>query len=130
MGSAGVSPPGRRMEGENLHFSDITFAVCGLKLEITETTTTTHQQQEQTGFCSPSPPPLSPPYTYPCFQIRVGALLSEHDVLSTKSCSHLPRHKHKHVHTNTQPAACSTSVLQSSALRRGFISPPPVSVLS
>lgn len=48
-----------------------------------------------------SPPPRSPPYTHPCLKICVGALLSEHDVLSSKSCSHLPRHIHEHTLTHT-----------------------------
>jgi len=52
-----------------------------------------------------------------------GALLTEHDVLSSKSCSHLPRHTHTHTH--------SLFHLSSSEQRncQGSIAPPTLLVL-
>ncbi len=117
--------------GRNLHFSDITFAVCGQKTGTNDNRNNTPATGESSKqrilfFWTPSPPPRSSPFTYPCFKIRVGALLSEHDVLSSKSCSHLPRHRyttHTHTHTHKDTThtatAFSTSVLQNSALCRG-----------
>lgn len=81
------------------------------------------KQTEDFVLWTPSSPPLSPPYTNPCFKICLGALLSEHDVLSSKSCSHLPRHKHtqRHTHTHSQPVPPQ---FFRAALFGGSVSPP------
>jgi len=96
-----------------------------LKLETTKTERT-HQQQESEAnrilFCEH---PLLHLFLLhiPCFKVHVGALLSEHDVLSSKSCSHLPRHIHEHTqHTHS----CSSFHLSSLGQRSlwGSASPP------
>lgn len=82
------------------------------------------EQTEDLVFWTPSPPPLSPPSTHPCFKIRVGALLSEHDVLSSQSCSHLPRHTHTHtpIHTPLEPQPVPPQFFRA-ALFTGVCSP-------
>lgn len=97
---------------------------CGLKTgtnQHTNNTPATGESSKQRIFVfrQPSPPPNSPPFTYPCFKIRVGALLSEHDVLFSKSCIHLPRHLHAHTCTYTHSHSLFHLSSSSSALFGG-----------
>ena len=128
-----------RMEGESSrqesaflrrHIYSMWFQNWKQRSQKQHTSNRRVKQTEDFVFRTPSPPPLSPPFTYPCFKIRVGALLSEHDVLSSKSCSHLPRHvhrytQHSHTHTHTHTLSHSLFHLSSSERRslQGSVSP-------
>lgn len=112
------------------------FTVCDLKTgndnkkQHTSNRRAKHTRDFVQSMPSPPPPPPPPPAPHPspCFNVCVGALLSEHDVLSSHSCSHLPRHTHtQNTHTRntlTQTLSLRLFHLNSSERRSPSGSPP------